>query len=82
MKLTGVEVPFDALSHPEPDTTFVVISDANGAKKLIKIDNQSIVDSELVLRVTANATDEGAQLQGGCYVSIGGKLTWVDPCPY
>ena len=82
MKMTGVEISFDALSTLEPDTVFVVIADQDGVNKLIKIDNQSFVDDEVVLRVTANTVSGSAQPHSGCYVWIGGKLTWVDPCPY
>lgn len=53
MKMTGIEVSFDTLSALEPNTVFVVIVDKDGANKLIKIDNQSFVDDEVVLRVTA-----------------------------
>ena len=81
MKMTGIEVSFDTLSALEPNTVFVVIADQDGANKLIKIDNQSFVDDEVVLRVTANTVNGNAQPQSGCYVWIGGKLTWVDPCP-
>ena len=81
MKMTGVEVPFDVLSALEPGMVFVVIVDKDGANKLIKIDNQSFVDDEVVLRVTANTVSGSTQPQSGCYVWIGGKLTWVDPCP-
>ncbi|MDG4553801.1 MAG: hypothetical protein P9E24_06085 [Candidatus Competibacter sp.] len=81
MKLTGVEVSFDTLSTLEPDTVLVVISDQNGVKKLVKIDNSSLPDGEVVLRVEANTTTEGPQPQSGCYVLIGGKWIWVDPCP-
>lgn len=82
MKLTGIEVPFDTLSTLEPDTILIVISDRDGIQKLVKIDNQSIADGEVILRVAANTAEKGAQPQSGCYVLIGGKLTWADPCPY
>ena len=42
MKLIGVEIPFDTLYTLEPDTVLVVISDQNGIKKLVKIDNPSL----------------------------------------
>ncbi len=81
MKLTGIEVPFDILSTLEPDTILVVISDQDGIKKLVKIDNLSLPDGEVVLRVETNTATDDAQPQSGCYVLIGGKWVWVDPCP-
>lgn len=82
MKLTGIEVPLDTLSTLEPDTILIVISDKDRVKKLVKIDNQSIADGEVVLRVVANTTTEGAQPQSGCYVWNGVRWVWTDPCPY
>ncbi len=81
MKMTGIEVSFDTLSTLEPNTVFVVIVDQDGVNKLIKIDNQSFVDDEVVLRVTANTVSGSTQPQSGCYVWIGGQLVWVNPCP-
>ena len=82
MKLTGVEIPFDTLYTLEPDTVLVVISDQNGIKKLVKIDNPSLPDGEVVLRVETDAITEEQQPQSGCYVWTNGKWVWVDPCPY
>lgn len=79
MKMTGVEVPFETLSKPEPNTIWVVILDKDGAKRLVKVNNQSIADNEMVLTVTAST---GAQPQSGCYVMIGGIWVWKDPCPF
>ena len=81
MKLTGVAVPFDTLSTLEPNTMLVVISDQDGVKRLVKIDNPSLPDNEVVLRIETNAAMEGAQLQSGCYVWSGIKWVWMDPCP-
>ncbi len=81
MKLTGVEVPFDMLATLEPDTILVVISDQDGVKKLVQVDNQSIADGEVVLRVAANTAKGEAQLQSGCYAWNGIKWVWMDPCP-
>ena len=82
MKLTGVEVPFESLSNLEPDMVFVVVSDKDGVKKLIKVDNQSLPANEVVLRVKTDATTAGAQPQSGCYVWNGSGWVWKDPCPY
>ena len=81
MKLTGVEVPFDTLSTLELDTMWVVISDKEGVKKLVKIDNQSLPDNQVVLRLETAATTKAVQRQSGCYVLIGGKWVWKIPCP-
>lgn len=81
MKLTGVDIPADALPKLKPDTMLVVVSDSNGQTKYIKIDGQSIANSELILQVKTAATGGGAQLQSGCYVWNGVKYVWTNPCP-
>ena len=81
MKLTGVEVSMDSLFKLESNTMLAVISDDRGAIRLIKIDNQSLPEGEAILRVTASAGDKTIP-QSGCYVFIGGRWVWVNPCPY
>ncbi|MFZ1641889.1 MAG: hypothetical protein WAV07_10780 [Candidatus Contendobacter sp.] len=71
MKLTGVEVPFQTLFKLEPNTVLAVISDDKGEIRMVKVDHDSITKDESLLRVT-----------GGCFVRTGGKLVWVNPCPY
>lgn len=82
MKLTGAEVPFDTLSTLASNTILVVILDKDGIKKLVKIDNQSLPDNEVVLRVETGATTGEEKPQSGCYVWINGQWVWKDPCPY
>lgn len=77
MKLTGVEAPFETLSNMEPNTVLVVIADNQGAVRVVKVDPSSMTEGEAFLKVTANEE----QPQAGCWVTINGKLTWVDPCP-
>jgi len=70
MRLTGVEVPVDTLSKVEPNTVLMVISDEKGKVKVVKVDRDSISQSEPLVRVA-----------GGCWVYINGKWVWKDPCP-
>ena len=81
MKLTGVDISAEALPKLEPDTMLIVVSDENGKAKYIKIDGQSIADSELILQVRTNPAGKGVQLQSGCYVWNGVRYVWTDPCP-
>jgi len=71
MKLTGVEVPVDTLAKIEPNTVLMVISDEKGAVTVVKLDQDSIAENESLVRVAS-----------GCWVYIGGKRKWIDPCPY
>lgn len=82
MKLTGVEVSLETLVNPEANMILVVVLDQNGAKKLIKVDRQSIPDGELVVSLTTAPDDSKAQLQSGCWVFSDGQWVWKDPCPY
>ena len=77
MSLTGVEVPVEALDNVEPNTVLVVISDEQGRVKDVKIDPQSVVAGEAFLKITATEH----QPQAGCWVMVGGRLVWMDPCP-
>jgi type IV secretory pathway component VirB8 len=71
MKLTGIEVPAETLSKKiEPNTVLMVISDEKGAVKVVKVDEDSIAENESLVRVAS-----------GCWVYIGGKRVWKDPCP-
>lgn len=70
MKLTGVEVPVDTLSKVEPNTVLMVISDEKGKVKVVKVDRDSISQSESLVRVA-----------GGCWVLIEGRWVWKNPCP-
>lgn len=81
MKLTGVDITTDPLQELKPDTMLVVVSDEDGKTKYIKIDNQSIADSELILRVKTDSANGRAQLRSGCYVWNGLRYVWTNPCP-
>lgn len=81
MKLTGVEVSVDSLFKLKPNTMLVVVSDERGEIRLVRIDNQSLTEGDVVLRVTASTMDK-TKPQGGCYVIIDGRWVWMDPCPY
>jgi hypothetical protein len=81
MKLTGVGIPAKGLSKLEPGTMLVIVSDQDGKKKYIKIDSQSMADSELIVQVTTNSASRGARSQSGCYVWNGIQWVWRDPCP-
>jgi hypothetical protein len=81
MKLTGVGILAKALPKLEPDTMLIVVSDKDGKKKYIKIDSQSMADSELILRVETNPASRGARPQSGCYVWNGVRYVWTNPCP-
>ena len=81
MKLTGVDITKDSLKELKPDTMLVVVSDEDGKTKYIKIDNQTIADSELILRVKTDSASERAQRLSGCYVWNGLRYVWTNPCP-
>jgi hypothetical protein len=71
MRLTGVEVSVETLSKKiEPNTTLVVISDANGKVNVVKVDHDSVKKGELLVRVA-----------GGCWVRDNGGWKWMNPCP-
>jgi len=81
MKLAGVEIPLESLSKLEPNTILVTVSDEQEKTKLIKISSPSFLETDAVLKVAGNATNEETQPQSGCYVWNGVKWVWADPCP-
>jgi hypothetical protein len=81
MKLTGVEVSVDSLFKLEPNTMLAVVSDEHGEIRLVKIENRSLTEGEAILRVNASAGDRKTP-QSGCYVFVGGRWVWMNPCPY
>ncbi|MDG4562048.1 MAG: hypothetical protein P9E88_12220 [Candidatus Competibacter sp.] len=54
----------------------------NTDEVVVKV-RKAAVEGEIVSRVATNiASAEPPDPQSGCYVWIGGKLVWVNPCPY
>lgn len=78
--MTGVEVPFEALTKLGPNMFFIVITDENGVGKLIKVDHESIPLCESMVKIPIN-TVNAAQPQGGCWIRLNGMFFWFDPCP-